>query len=174
MHFLGRKINFSSLKFFFLNIERLTFMKVWKHFIKDKNLCLKKSRTLGAWNRHFSSKGGREGLHAVTYSYAFLGICEAIFGGRYLIFCVEPHIIIYFKDIKSFFNLNNLEPAPGRPSSLFLVHLHPILELDVLEQAPGCQNKKKIIPVKYILIWGSTQKNRSLPLKMASQIPKNA
>ena len=50
----------------------------------------------------------REGGFAC--SYVFLGICEAIFRGRDLIFCVEPHIIIYFKDIKSFFNLDNLEP----------------------------------------------------------------
>ena len=83
-------------------------------------------------------------MHAVTCSYAFLGICEAIFRGTDLIFCVEPHIIIYFKDIKSFFNLDNLEPAPGRPASLFLVLLPPILELDVLEQATVVQNKKNI------------------------------
>ena len=51
---------------------------------------------------------------------------------------------MYFKDIKSFFNFDNLEPAPGRPASLFLVLLPPILELDVLEQAPDCQNKKKL------------------------------
>jgi hypothetical protein len=70
-------------------------MKIWKHFIKDKNLCLKKPRTLGAWNRQFSSKGV-----AVAYSYAFLEICEAIFMGRYLIFYVEPHISTYFMGIK--------------------------------------------------------------------------
>ena len=44
----------------------------------------------------------------------FLGICEAIFRVRDIFFCVEPHIRIYFTDIKSFFNLDNLEPAPGR------------------------------------------------------------
>ena len=42
-------------------------------------------------------------------------ICEAIFRGRDLIFCGKPHISIYFKDVKSFFNLDNLEPASGRP-----------------------------------------------------------
>ena len=56
----------------------------------------------------------REG--GISCSYAFLGICEAIFRGRDLIFCVEPHISIYFKDIKYFFNLDNLEPASGRPA----------------------------------------------------------
>ena len=33
-------------------------MKIKKNFIKDKNLYLKKSRTLGARNRQFSTKGG--------------------------------------------------------------------------------------------------------------------
>ena len=42
-------------------------------------------------------------------------ICEAIVRGRDLIFCGEPNISIYFTDIKSFFNLDNLEPASGRP-----------------------------------------------------------
>ena len=83
-------------------------------------------------------------MHAVACSYAFLGICEAIFRGRDLIFCVEPYIIIYFKDIKSYFNWDNLEPAPGRSAPLCLVLLPSILELDVLEQAPGCQNEKKV------------------------------
>ena len=31
-------------------------------------------------------------------------------------FCMEPHISIYFTDIKLFSNLDNLEPAPGRPA----------------------------------------------------------
>ena len=79
--------------------------------MKDKNLYLKKSRTLGACNRQFSTKGG-----GISCSYSFLGICEAIFKGRDLIFRVEPHISIHFTDIKSFFNLYNLEPAPGRPA----------------------------------------------------------
>ena len=31
----------------------------------------------------------------ISCSYAFLGICEAIFRGRDRVFCVEPHISIY-------------------------------------------------------------------------------
>ena len=57
----------------------------------------------------------REG--GISCSYAFLGICEVIFRGRGLIFCMEPHISIYFTDIKSFFNLDDLNPAPGSPAS---------------------------------------------------------
>jgi hypothetical protein len=68
---------------------------------------------------------------------------------------VEPHIIISFTDFKLFFNLDILKPAPGRPVE---VKALKILKLDVLEQASGCPNKKI----------------RSLPLKMALQIPKNA
>ena len=45
-----------------------------------------------------------------------LGICEAIFRDRDIIFCVEPNINKYFTDIKYFFNLDYLEPAPGRPA----------------------------------------------------------
>ena len=41
-------------------------MDIWKHFLKDKILSLKKSRNLGAWNRQFSSKWGG-GFHAVMY-----------------------------------------------------------------------------------------------------------
>ena len=85
----------------------------------------------------------REG--GITCSYAFLGICEAIFRGRDLFFCVEPHIIIYFTDIKYFFNFDNLEPAPGRLAPELEVKARKIFNLDVLEQAPGCQNKKKYI-----------------------------
>ena len=81
----------------------------------------------------------------ISCSYAFLGICEAIFRGRDLIFCVKPHISIFLKNIKSFFNLDNLEPAERRPALLFLVLLPPILELDILEQAPGCPNEKNIL-----------------------------
>ena len=114
-------------------------MNIWKHFMKDKNLFLKKPRTLGSWNHQFSSKGG-----GISCSYAFLGIWEAIFRCRGLIFCVEPHISIYFRDIKSFFNLDNLKPVLGRPAYLFLMLLPPFLELDILEQAPGCQNLKMI------------------------------
>ena len=43
----------------------------------------------------------REG--EILCSYAFLGICEAIFRGRDLIFCGEPHISINFTDTKFFF-----------------------------------------------------------------------
>ena len=45
-------------------------MKIRKHFIKDKNLYLKKPCTLGAFNRQFSSKGGGDcmQLHAVLRS----------------------------------------------------------------------------------------------------------
>ena len=86
-------------------------MNIKKYFIKDKILCLKKHRTLGAWNFQFSSKGGGGGI---SCSYAFLGICEA-----------------------------GLPGAGFRSSKL----------------------KNEIISVKYILIGGSTQKIRPLPLK---------
>ena len=88
--------------------------------MKDKILCLKKPRTLGAWNRQLSSEGGG-GM--ISCSYAFLGICEA-----------------------------------GLPGACFRLS----------------KLKNVFISVKYILIWGSTQTIRPLPLKMASQIPKNA
>ena len=42
--------------------------------MKDNILCLKKARTLGAWNRQFSSKGVGD-----LCSYAFSGICELRF-----------------------------------------------------------------------------------------------
>ena len=64
-------------------------------------------------------------------------------GSRDLIFCVEPHSI-YFADIKSVFNLDNLGPAPGRPDPEFEVKALNIVKLDDLEQAPGCSNKKII------------------------------
>ena len=70
-------------------------------------------------------------------------ICEAIFRGRDLNFCGEPHISIYFTDIKSFFNLVNLEPVSGRPDPELQVKSLKIGKLDVLEQAPGCQIKKR-------------------------------
>ena len=66
--------------------------------MKDKNLFKKKPCTLGSGNRQISSKGGW-----ILCSYAFLEICEVIFRGRGLIFCVEPHISIYFTIIKYFF-----------------------------------------------------------------------
>ena len=73
-------------------------------------------------------------------SYAFLGICEAIFRGRDLIFGVEPHISIYFMDIKYFFNFGHKEPDPGRPAPELEVKALKIVKLDVLEQAPGSIN----------------------------------
>ena len=116
--FFGQKNCFLKPKcFFFLKVGRWTFMNIQKYFMKHKILCLKKHRTLGAWNRQFSSEGG-----GISCSYAFLGICEAW-----------------------------LPEAGFRSSKL----------------------KNEFISVKYILICGSTQKIRPLPLKMASQIPKN-
>ena len=112
-------------------------MKIKKYFMKDKIYVWKKPRTLGAWNRQFSSKGG-----VISCSYAFLGICEAISRGRDLIFCVGSHIRIYLTDIKSFFNLGHLEPAPGRPAPELAIKTLKIVKLDVLEQAPGCPNEK--------------------------------
>ena len=76
----------------------------------------------------------------ISCSYALLRICEAIFIVKGLFFCVEPHISIYFRDIKSFFNLDNLEPAPGRSAPKLEVKALKIGKLDVLGQAPGCPN----------------------------------
>ena len=70
-------------------------MKIKKYFMKDKNLCLKKPRCCCCLKSSSSSKGG-----GISCRYSFLGIFEAIFKGRYFIFGVEPHISIYFKDIK--------------------------------------------------------------------------
>ena len=74
-----------------------------KHLTKSKiiyerqKLMFKKASYIMCFK--FSSKGGGDFI-----SYAFLGICEAILrGGRDLFFCVEPHISIYFTDIKYFF-----------------------------------------------------------------------
>ena len=50
--------------------------------------------------------------------------------------------ILYLKDIKYFFNLDNLEPASGRPDPELEVKALKIGKLDVLEQAPGCQIEK--------------------------------
>ena len=80
----------------------------------------------------------REGW--ITCIYAFLGICVVIFRVRGLIFCMEPHISIYFTGIKSFFNLDNLKPAPGRPAPELEVKALKIVKLDALEQAPGYPN----------------------------------
>jgi hypothetical protein len=49
----------------------------------------------------------REG--GISWSYALLGICEAIFRGRDLIFCVEPHISLYFMDIKGAISLHRTD-----------------------------------------------------------------
>ena len=80
----------------------------------------------------------REG--GISCSYSFLGICEAFVRGRDLIFGEEPHISIYFTDIKYFFNLDHLEPAPRRPAPELEIKALKIIKLDVLEQAPGCPN----------------------------------
>ena len=81
----------------------------------------------------------------ISCSYAFLGICEAIFRGRGLFLYVDPHISINFMDIKSFFNFNNLEPALGRPAPELDVKVLKLVKLDVMDQAPGCLNKKMIL-----------------------------
>ena len=39
-----------------------------------------------------------------------------------------------------FFNLDNLEPAPGHPAPELEVKAQKIVKLDVLEQAPDCPN----------------------------------
>ena len=43
-------------------------------------------------------------------------------------------------DVKSFFYLDNLETAPGRPAPELEVKALKIVKLDVLEQAPGYIN----------------------------------
>ena len=111
--FFGQKNLFLKHNyFFFLKDRSWTFMNIWKHFFKDKNLCLKKPRTLGAWNRQSGSKEG-----GISCSYAFLEICEVILRGRDLIFCVEPQISIYFTDIKYFFFQFGQPGACSRRSS---------------------------------------------------------
>ena len=42
-------------------------MKIKKYFMKDKNLCLKKPCTLGAYNRPFSSKGGMDFMQLFVF-----------------------------------------------------------------------------------------------------------
>ena len=49
-----------------------------------------------------------------------------------------------------FFNFDNLEPASGRPAPELEVKARKIVKLDVLEQAPGCPNKKKIFDIRKI------------------------
>ena len=88
----------------------------------------------------------REG--GIICSYAFLGIFEANFRGRYLIFSVEPHISIYFTGMKSFFDLDNLEPAPGRPAPELEVKALKIVKLDVLGGSRLSKLKNDLISVK--------------------------
>ena len=81
--------------------------------------------------------------------HAFLGICEAIFRGRDLIFCGQPEA--------------------WRPAYLFLVLLPPILD----PRRPEAGSRLSILKndfIAVILIWGFPQNIRSLPLKMASHI----
>ena len=79
-------------------------------------------------------------MHAVACSYAFLGICEAIFKGRDLIFCVEPHISHIIIHGNQIFFFDNLEPAPGRPAPELEVKALRTVKLNVLEQAPSYPN----------------------------------
>ena len=44
-------------------------MNIWKHFMKDKILSLKMPRTLGAWNRQISSKGGEDLMQLCVLRY---------------------------------------------------------------------------------------------------------
>ena len=48
-----------------LNFKTMHLWKSKKNFMKDKNLYLKKPRTLGAWNRQFSSKEGGGGYEVI-------------------------------------------------------------------------------------------------------------
>ena len=68
-------------------------MKIKKYLMKDKKLCLKKPRSLGACNSQFSDTRGGD----------FMGSVKCIFRGRDLIFDVELHNSIYFTDINYFF-----------------------------------------------------------------------
>ena len=104
MHFLGRKINFLSLKFFLLKSWRINIYEYLKTFYERQNLCLNKPRTY---------------------------------------FFVWNLIRIYFTDIKSFFNLDNLEPAPGR--------LAPELEIKAIkihEISPSLRTRLTISSTK--------------------------
>ena len=47
-HFSGRKNYLTELKMKYVKFQNYTFMKIKTYFMKDKNLCLKKPRTLGA------------------------------------------------------------------------------------------------------------------------------
>ena len=103
---------FLKPKLFFLKVGRLTFMNIQEKLWETK-FCIWKRLVL--YVLEIVNLVLMEGR--ISCSYAFLGICEAIFRGRGLIFCVEPHISIYFIDIKSFFNLDDLKLAPGSPAS---------------------------------------------------------
>jgi hypothetical protein len=82
MHFLGRKIIFLSLKFFFLKSWKINFYEYPKKNYERQNFL---SEIVNLVLRE----------EGISCSYAFLGICEAIFRGRGLIFCVEPLITVY-------------------------------------------------------------------------------
>ena len=75
----------------------------------------------------------------------FLGV------DTYFFLCGTSYQYIHHGNL-IFFYFDNLEPAPGRPA--------PEMEVKTLKTVN--------------MICGSNQKGRSLPLKMASQIPKNA
>ena len=57
----------------------------------------------------------------IACSYASFVIFKAIFRVRDLIFFVGAHIIIYFTEKIFFWNLDNLEAAPGRPAPELVV-----------------------------------------------------
>ena len=44
----GCTLSYAELKIKYVKFQNYTFMKIKKYFMKDKNLYLKKSRTLGA------------------------------------------------------------------------------------------------------------------------------
>ena len=75
----------------------------------------------------------------ISWSYPFLGICEAIFRVRDLFF-VWNLILVYILHISNLFEFGQLEPAPGCPAHELEVKELKIFKLDVLKQAPGCPN----------------------------------
>ena len=84
----------------------------------------------------YSSKGERGFIQLCVLRDLF-----SFFRGLDLIFCVEPYISVFFlTDIKSFFNLDKLEPTPGRSAPELEVEALKIGKLYVLEQAPVCPN----------------------------------
>ena len=78
----------SQIILFFLHIAALTSAKIMQLNISAHVSILQKK----------TIKGG-----GISCSYAYFGICEAIFRGRELIFFVGAHISIYFVNIKFFF-----------------------------------------------------------------------